>query len=146
MTSFFNNILATIDLGDPDSSHRVIQGALELLDEGDTLNVVCIVPELNIGVVGSFFPAGYEEKALEHTKKALHEFTAKYVPKGTVVQHIISHGNVYEEIIEAANQVGADVIVIGSHRPKLRDYLLGPNAARVVRHATQSVVVVRNQN
>jgi len=83
---------------------------------------------------------------MDKAREALHEFTAKYVPKGTVVQHIISHGNVYEEIIEAANQVGADVIVIGSHRPKLRDYLLGPNAARVVRHATQSVVVVRNQN
>jgi nucleotide-binding universal stress UspA family protein len=141
--SFFNNILATIDLGDPATSESVMQGALELLDDGDTLNVICVVPSFGTGVVGSFFPEGFEENALKETKNALHEFTAKHVPKGTKLQHIIAHGNVYEEIIDAADKVNADVIVIGSQRPKLRDYLLGPNAARVVRHAEQSVVVVR---
>ena len=40
--------------------------------------------------------------------------------------------------------IKADLIVMGSHRPELRDYLLGPNAARVVRHAPCSVVVVRS--
>ncbi len=30
---------------------------------------------------------------------------------------------------------GAERIVIASHRPELRDYPLGPNAARVMRHA-----------
>ncbi len=142
--SFFSNILATIDLGDSEISEAVIQGALELLDDGDTLNVICVVPNFGVGVVGSFFPEGYEEDALKSTKVALHEFTAKHVPKDHKVQHIISFGNVYEEIIEAANKVDADVILIGSHRPKLRDYLLGPNAARVVRHAKQSVFVIRS--
>jgi len=33
--------------------------------------------------------------------------------------------------------------VLASHRPDLKDYLLGPNAARVVRHADRSVFVVR---
>jgi nucleotide-binding universal stress UspA family protein len=36
------------------------------------------------------------------------------------------------------------MIVMASHRPELKDYLLGPNAARVVRHAECSVLVVRN--
>lgn len=143
--SFFNNILATIDLGDPEISEAVMQGAIELLDDGDRLNVICVVPNFGVGVVGSFFPEGYEEEALRKTKVALHEFTAKHVPKGYNVQHIISFGNVYEEIIDAANKVDADIILMGSHRPKLRDYLLGPNAARVVRHATQSVLVVRSK-
>ncbi|MBT6187404.1 MAG: universal stress protein, partial [Rhodospirillales bacterium] len=31
-----------------------------------------------------------------------------------------------------------------SHRPALKDYLLGPNAAQVVRHADVSVLVVRD--
>ena len=37
----------------------------------------------------------------------------------------------------------ADLIVVGSHRPAMRDYLLGTNAARVVRHAHCSVLVAR---
>ena len=36
-----------------------------------------------------------------------------------------------------------DLIVMASHRPELKDYLIGPNAARVVRHADCSVQVVR---
>ena len=37
-----------------------------------------------------------------------------------------------------------DLIIMASHRPELQDYLLGPNAARVVRHANCSVLVVRD--
>ena len=144
--NFFKNILATVDLGDPKSSKMVMQAALELLDKGDALNVVCVVPDYGLSVVGSFFPEGYEQEALKKATEALHEFTAENVPKDIQVQHIIGHGNVYEEIIDAADKVDADVIVIGSHRPKLRDYLLGPNAARVVRHSTRSVVVVRSKS
>ena len=60
--------------------------------------------------------------------------------------HYLHHGpggRVYDQIIEAANRLNADAIVMGSHAPELSDYLLGPNAARVVRHARQSVFVVR---
>ena len=42
-----------------------------------------------------------------------------------------------------AKEIGADLIVMGSHRPELADYLLGANAAKVVRHADCSVMVVR---
>ncbi len=40
-------------------------------------------------------------------------------------------------------EVGAERIVMASHRPELRDTLIGPNAARVMRHANASVLVVR---
>ena len=59
------------------------------------------------------------------------------------VRHIVATGNVYEEVLRVAETDSAYLIVIGSHRPALRDYLLGPNAARVVRHASCSVYVVR---
>ena len=54
------------------------------------------------------------------------------------------NGTIYDEILAVADEIGADLIVMASHRPALRDYLLGPNAARVVRHAKQSVLVVRD--
>jgi nucleotide-binding universal stress UspA family protein len=55
----------------------------------------------------------------------------------------VATGKAYEEILHAAREAGSDLIVIGSHKPELRDYLLGPNAARVVRHSKCSVYVVR---
>ena len=42
-----------------------------------------------------------------------------------------------------ANDIGAEMIVMASHRPEMKDFLLGPNAARVVRHAKRSVTVIR---
>ncbi|MCH7935649.1 MAG: aminotransferase class III-fold pyridoxal phosphate-dependent enzyme [Proteobacteria bacterium] len=56
---------------------------------------------------------------------------------------VVRVGNVYEEILKLAGEISCDLIVMASHQPKLEDYLLGPNAARVVRHATCSVLVVR---
>ena len=144
--NMFKKVLATIDLGDLESSKTVVEAALELIVGEDTLHVVCVVPDFGVGVVGSFFPGGHEEEALKKANKALHDFTSASVPKSVEVQHVVAHGNVYEEIIDAADRVGADIIVVGSHRPKLKDYLLGPNAARVVRHAPQSVLVVRTNN
>ncbi len=143
--NFFKNILATVDLGDPEASKMVLNAALELLHEGDELSVVCVVPDYGMSVVGSFFPEGFEHKAIEKATEDLHAFTASVVPEGIKVRHIIGHGHVYDEIIEAANKIDCDVIVIGSHRPKLRDYLLGPNAAQIVRHSTRSVLVVRGK-
>ncbi len=49
-----------------------------------------------------------------------------------------------EKILKAVEETGCDLIVMASHRPALKDYLLGPNAARVVRHANCSVLVVRD--
>ncbi len=65
------------------------------------------------------------------------------MPDDVSVQHIVGEGTVYEVILDMAEKVEADLIVMASHRPELQDYLLGPNAARVVRHAKCSVLVVR---
>lgn len=47
------------------------------------------------------------------------------------------------EITRFAEARQCDMIVIGSHRPGLQDYFLGSTAARVVRRAHCSVIVLR---
>ena len=57
---------------------------------------------------------------------------------------LVSHGaSIYAEILAVAEEANADLIVIGSHRPAMKDYLLGTNASRVMRHARCSVLVAR---
>jgi nucleotide-binding universal stress UspA family protein len=55
----------------------------------------------------------------------------------------VRFGGTYQEILAHAEKIGAELIVIGSHKPNVADYLLGSTAARVVRHARCSVYVVR---
>ena len=51
--------------------------------------------------------------------------------------------SIWRGIVELASQAKADLIVLASHRPAMKDYLLGTNAVSVVRHAPCSVMVVR---
>src|SRR3546814_15779996 len=73
----------------------------------------------------------------------LNEIVSENTPDGMNVETIVRHGPVYEQILQVADDIGADQIVIGAHRPELSDYLLGPNTARLVRHAKFSVHVIR---
>ena len=55
----------------------------------------------------------------------------------------IRHGHAYNTILEVAEKENADLIILASHKPGLIDYFIGSNAAKVVRHAKCSVLVVR---
>ncbi len=140
----FRDILLPIDFNHDSSWTKALPTALELVRSyGARLHVITVVPAYGLALVGDFFPADFEHRAIESAREVLHRFTAEHVPEGVPVQHIVAHGTVYREILDAANGIGADLIVMASHRPGLGDYLLGPNAARVVRHAACSVLVVR---
>jgi len=140
----FRDILLPVDLGDDSSWIAALPAAIaQARAFGARLHLITVVPDFGMSIVGSFFPEGYEDKALAAAAERLHAFAADHVPEDVPVQHIVAHGTVYEEILAAAGRVGADLILMGSHRPALSDFLLGPNAARVVRHAPCSVLVVR---
>lgn len=141
----YKDILLPIDLNHESSWHRALPCAVELSKTfGARLHIMTVVPDFGMSLVGSYFPKDFEKNALEGATAALHDFTKKHLPKGVKCQHIIRHGTVYKEILDASGSINADLIVMGSHRPELKDYLLGPNASRVVRHATRSVMVVRD--
>lgn len=138
----YKEILLAIDLEDESSRRKVLPVALEYAKAfGSRIHIVTVVPEL--GMVRQYFPDDYEDKLKQAVKDKLHQFTAEHIPKDIAVQHIIAHGVIYQEINRAAERINADLIIMGSHRPELGDYLLGPNASRVVRHSHQSVLVVR---
>jgi nucleotide-binding universal stress UspA family protein len=62
------------------------------------------------------------------------------------VSSSVRQGSIYQEILEEANAINADIIVMSSHRPHkhaIRTYFLGSNAGHVVRYANCSVLVVR---
>lgn len=140
----FKEILLTIDLNDESSWRKPLPVAIEYCrGSGARLHVATVVPNFGMSIVSSYFPAGYEKKTLAKAEKALEQFVKDHVPAEIPVQRIVAHGTIYEQILATAKTIKADLIVIGSHRPELSDYLIGPNAARVVRHADCSVLVVR---
>jgi nucleotide-binding universal stress UspA family protein len=140
----YRTILLPVDLGDEHSWRKALPTALALRETfAAALHVVTVVPEFGLPIVGQYFPPDYEAKMHQHVADQLEEFVARQVPEGVAVQRIVAAGKIYQQILRVAEETQADLIVMGSHRPELSDYLLGPNAARVVRHAACSVMVVR---
>ncbi|MXQ09687.1 universal stress protein [Alphaproteobacteria bacterium GH1-50] len=140
----FKSILLPIDLSAPDSWSRAAPTAIKMAHDGGVpLHVVTVIPDFGTSMVGSYFQDGYEKQALHDVGEKLTAWVSENVPSDVDVSPHVMHGRVYDKIIEAADRLGTDVIVMGSHQPELSDYLLGPNAARVVRHAKQSVFVIR---
>ena len=140
----FKDILLPIDLGDVESSRKAVSTAIELSrTEGARLHLLCVVPGYSMSIVSQYFPEGFEEKSLAEAAQQLDDFIDKHIPTEIASPAIVASGTVYKEILRVAGEIGCDIIVMASHRPELKDYLLGPNAARVVRHANCSVLVVR---
>lgn len=142
-----NTILVAIDLAHPEHHDKLLTKAAQMADLDDAaLAVVTVIPDFGMSIVGTFFEAGAEERALQGAAHTLHNVVTKALgaetDKGT--KHVVRHGNAYEEILETAKMVDANLIIMGAHKPNYGDYLLGPNAARVVRHSTCSVLVLRD--
>ena len=141
----YKSILLAIDLPNRETQEKAVQTAISLARTFSAkLTVMTVVPDFGMAIVGTFFPEGFEEKALATSQAELAAYVKDKVPDDIEANAVVAHGTIYSEILRVAKDVGADFIVVASHRPELQDYLLGPNAARVVRHADCSVLVVRD--
>jgi nucleotide-binding universal stress UspA family protein len=139
----FKDILLAVDLAEPGSWKRALPVALELCKASSAvLHVISVLPAIDPRV-GAYFPADANKKMLEEAASDLRGFVKQHVPAGAKVQDIVAQGTIYKEILATAERIGADLVVMASHKPGVRDYLLGANAAHVVRHYPRSVMVVR---
>jgi nucleotide-binding universal stress UspA family protein len=140
----YRNILLPVDLSDKHSWRKALPTAIALSATFQAeLHVMTVVPEFGLPMVGQFFPPDYEAKMHQHVAAQLEDFVAQQVPEDVAVKRIVAAGKIYQQILRVAKEIEAELIVMGSHHPELSDYLLGPNAARVMRHADCSVMVVR---
>jgi len=139
----YTSILVPIDLNHPNSWERCLKQAVELCQHYHaSLYILSIVPEFKMPIVAGFFPQNFEEKARQTLIDTLHEVVQQHVPKILEAQQIIATGKVYEVILQTANEVKADLIVLSASLfPKATN--TGPNAEYVARMAQQSVLLVR---
>jgi len=139
-------VLCAVDISNPHRDDNVLKAAARLaaLDEAQ-LDVITVVPDYGMSVVGGYFDKNHHENAVQGARKLLNDIVSERLGKegNSRVRHIVATGNAYDEILRVAEADKASLIVIGAHKPDFKDYLLGPNAARVVRHSNCSVFVVR---
>ena len=140
----YKNILLAIDLNDEPPCHKPLLAAVELARAfGARLHVLTVVREVEAILEVKAAPLGYDLIAADLENQIvglIRRADASDLKPNIPVRHGAS---IYAEILGVAEEAEADLVVVGSHRPAMRDYLLGTNAARVVRHACCSVLVAR---
>ena len=138
-----DKILVPLDL--THAGAKVLDTARQMAERrGAELILITVLPAIP-AIVDSFMPSDYQEKAVEDTKAALEKRLEEKGLTKDAYKIVIRHGSPYGEVINYANDIKADVIVVGSHAPQTpADYLLGSTASKIVRHAKCSVFVVRS--
>lgn len=139
----FKTILVPVDLAEVDVAKPAIDKAIALADwSGASIRLVNVQPLLPATYM-DYVPSDFDAQQKEWAEKAMAELAHKVPLPAGRVSTVVRIGGIYPEILQEAEDFGADLIVIGSHRPAMSTYLLGSNAKTVVRHAKCSVLVVR---
>ena len=142
----YRRILVAIDLNEETGWRQPLVAAAEQARKfgSEQLIVLTVIREIEALVYAQLGAVAYEMMAHQLEDKLaarVREVNAYDLKPKLVVEHGES---IYDVILETAQEAGVDLIIVGSHRPAMKDYLLGTNAGRVVRHAKCSVLVARD--
>ncbi len=136
----YGRIIVAVDLEQIEQGRELLTRAASLLDAGGEIRLLHVLEEVP-GYIAAELPSDISDR---RRAEAAVELRAMIDPQDDLrVAHEVRHGAASGQIIQAAEDSGADLIMIASHKPGLRDYFIGSTAARVIRHAKCSVLVER---
>ncbi|MEM9578567.1 MAG: universal stress protein [Pseudomonadota bacterium] len=119
-------------------SETALAKAKLLLDPGGEI-IALHVYEAPTGMAGAYI----SEDDLQRARRTAQQRLEERIRDISGARAELVNGHSGREIADFARKSNADCIIMGSHKPGLSDYFLGSTAARVVRHAPCSVIVLR---
>lgn len=134
----YKTILVPVATDHSEHTKTALEVARALRAKGGKIIAVHAVEPIP-GYVAQYLPEGQSEASRAQAEAGLQTETED----AKDVERVLIDGSAGRAITEFATKIGADLIVIASHKPGLQDYFLGSTAARVVRHAQCAVHVVR---
>jgi nucleotide-binding universal stress UspA family protein len=135
------NVLVAVDFAP--ASVRAAQTALLLLGKGGTLTLLHLLSPL-LGDAPLRDVTGRDPaNAVQTLFGRLRDELRPYVPEDTTIETRVRSGQDAEGIVACATALGADLIAVGTHGPRLLERIfVGSVAARVVHTAAQTVLAV----
>lgn len=134
----YKHVLVAVAFDADHEPEPSLQAARALVDRDGRVTVLHVkepVPSYAIAYVPQDYEIGLRQAIADRLSGLAERFD-----KGTGV---LVEGHSGRTILEWAEANAVDCVVIASHRPGLRDFVLGSTAGWVVRHARCSVHVVR---
>jgi universal stress protein A len=151
--TMFRKILCATDL--TPTSKPALRAAFDLGRKLDAMGYVLYVVEPPYRAVPWFVPASLEQDVLQtlfarQEEAAIEQLKLAIGPlavEGARAEPLVRTGGPVDSILSAAKDVGAELIIVGTHgRTGLAHLALGSVAERVVRTAAIPVLTVRSQS
>jgi nucleotide-binding universal stress UspA family protein len=144
----FKHILIPVD-GSPTAAmavEKAIGLARAFGSEVTAMYVIDPYPFAGIGTDVAYGQAQYLSAATAESATAIDNVKKAFDASGLTVNTRVMEGHaIFQSILDAATETGADLIVMGSHgRSGLEKLVLGSVTQRVVSHAHIPVLVVRD--
>lgn len=135
----YKTILVPIDMSHIEKGKSTIEIAKKYGSKDTRIILLHVIEEIPSWAAAEI-PTGIVEQSRQSTREELRAIASAASVKADIE---IRSGHPYKTILEKAEEEEAELIVIASHKPGFQDYFLGSTAAKVVRHARCSVLVVR---
>jgi nucleotide-binding universal stress UspA family protein len=140
----YKNILVPVDIAETDLAKPAIETACALAKATDgAVRLINVLPMTPV-MLAEYVPPDFDTQQRKTAEEALNALAGHCTLPAAHISSTVRQGGIYHEVLEEAQAMGADLIVMSSHRPAMRTYFLGSNAGHVVRYAKCSVLVVRN--
>ncbi len=145
MTIEIRTILVPIDFSD--SARNIIEWAAHLARESKSKLVLFHAYHLPVEfqqLEGAYLPPDFWANVKSEAQASLARHEAELRESGHSVESVVREGYAATAIVDEANELGADLIVIGTHGLSgLKHMLLGSVAERVVQKAPCPVLTVK---
>ncbi len=139
----YQRILLPVDLADPNLAKPALETAVMFAkNNGGSVRLINVLP-VTPPMLIEYVPEDFDLQQRRSAEEALSIIAGEMGPQLGKVTSVVRQGGTYQEILEEAKEIGADLIVMSSHRVGARTYFLGSVAGHVVRYAHCSVMVVR---
>ncbi len=144
----FSTILVAIDFSD--SSNNAFKLALSMARKYSAKLILLHVINEPVDLRGFYVPhisfEKLEEEIEEGAKKMMESFCRQSLGDYSDYESVIVPGLPYEQIMQQAEALSADLVILGTHgRTGLDHVLFGSTAEKVVRRSSVPVLTVRLQ-
>ena len=133
----YNTILIALAL-DQGHAPRAFELARKIRSDGGKIVAVHVIEK--VPNFANLYISPDKEKTVE---KAAMQAIIDRIGEPKDAEAVVLSGHPGRTVTEYAEQIGADCIIAGSHKPNLTDFFLGSTAARIMRYAKCSVHILR---
>jgi nucleotide-binding universal stress UspA family protein len=143
----YKHILVPVDLNDKGFADKAIALAVwHAKNSNAQLHLLNVLPGIHMSMVATYFPQDAANKMKADVKEQLSHFAQTYITDGISYKTYVAEGKPYTTILDYAEKLKADLIIIPSHkRSKVDKVILGSVASKVVQNSPINVLVVKPQ-